>query len=97
MRSEAVALQKCFLLCINIHWVIVQGWDEGVAQMSQGERAKLTISPDYAYGERGAAGVRALPPHMHACMLAVEPCAQLCDPLAGNSMPARAQLAQKGC
>lgn len=34
-----------------------QGWDEGVAQMSKGEQAKLTISPDYGYGARGAAGV----------------------------------------
>lgn len=31
--------------------------DTGVAQMSQGERSKLTISPDYGYGARGAAGV----------------------------------------
>ncbi len=38
-------------------WAKLQGWDEGVAQMSKGERSKLTISPDYAYGERGAAGV----------------------------------------
>jgi hypothetical protein len=25
-----------------------QGWDEGVAQMSIGERATLTCTPDYA-------------------------------------------------
>ena len=37
--------------------VTLQGWDVGVAQMSKGEQAKLTITPDYAYGERGAAGV----------------------------------------
>ena len=35
----------------------MQGWDEGVAQMSKGEQAKLTISPDYGYGVRGAGGV----------------------------------------
>ena len=34
-----------------------QGWDVGVAQMRQGERAKLTCSPDFAYGERGFPGV----------------------------------------
>lgn len=28
----------------------MQGWDEGVPQMSLGEKAKLTISGDYAYG-----------------------------------------------
>lgn len=36
---------------------MIRGWDEGVAQLSKGERAKLTISPDYGYGARGAAGV----------------------------------------
>lgn len=32
---------------------VIKGWDEGVAQMSVGERAYLTCSPDYAYGARG--------------------------------------------
>ena len=32
---------------------VIKGWDEGVAQMSKGQRAKLTCSPDYAYGARG--------------------------------------------
>jgi FK506-binding protein 1 len=32
---------------------VIRGWDEGVAQMSVGERANLTCTPDYAYGERG--------------------------------------------
>lgn len=36
---------------------VIKGWDEGVAQMSVGQRAKLTCSPDYAYGERGYPGV----------------------------------------
>jgi FKBP-type peptidyl-prolyl cis-trans isomerase len=40
---------------------VIRGWDEGVMQMSKGERAKLTCSPDYAYGDRGAAGV--IPPN----------------------------------
>jgi hypothetical protein len=35
---------------------VIQGWDQGVAQMSVGERAKLTCTPDVAYGERGAGG-----------------------------------------
>jgi len=39
---------------------VIKGWDEGVAQMSIGERAKLTCSPDYAYGDRGHPG--AIPP-----------------------------------
>ena len=35
----------------------MKGWDEGVAKMSVGERAILTCSPDYAYGEKGYPGV----------------------------------------
>lgn len=29
---------------------VIKGWDEGVAKMSVGQRAKLTISPDMGYG-----------------------------------------------
>ncbi|CAJ1072729.1 peptidyl-prolyl cis-trans isomerase FKBP1A-like [Xyrichtys novacula] len=32
---------------------VIKGWDEGVARMSVGEKARLTCSPDYAYGSRG--------------------------------------------
>ena len=32
---------------------VIRGWDEGVAQMSIGEKANLTCTPDYAYGARG--------------------------------------------
>ena len=32
---------------------VIKGWDEGVAQLSKGERAKLICSPDYAYGNKG--------------------------------------------
>ncbi|KAL3154807.1 Peptidyl-prolyl cis-trans isomerase fkbp12 [Trebouxia sp. C0009 RCD-2024] len=31
---------------------VIKGWDEGVAQLSKGERAKLICSPDYAYGDQ---------------------------------------------
>lgn len=38
---------------------VIKGWDEGVAQLSKGERAKLICSPDYAYGSQGVGnGVR---------------------------------------
>lgn len=40
---------------------VIKGWDEGVAQMSIGQQAKLTCSPDYAYGPAGAGGV--IPPN----------------------------------
>ena len=38
-----------------------RGWDEGVAQMSLGEKAMLHITSDYGYGASGAGGV--IPPN----------------------------------
>jgi len=32
---------------------VIKGWDEGVPQLSLGEKAILTATPDYAYGDRG--------------------------------------------
>ncbi|CAL1712611.1 unnamed protein product [Somion occarium] len=32
---------------------VIKGWDEGVLQLSLGEKAVLTATPDYAYGARG--------------------------------------------
>ena len=32
---------------------VISGWDEGVAQMSVGSRAKVKCSPGYAYGAGG--------------------------------------------
>mmetsp|Transcript_576 Transcript_576/g.1369 ORF Transcript_576/g.1369 Transcript_576/m.1369 type:complete len:84 (-) Transcript_576:120-371(-) len=40
---------------------VIRGWDEGVAQMSLGEKATLFITPDYGYGARGAGNV--IPPN----------------------------------
>ena len=40
---------------------VIRGWDEGVAKMSIGQRATLTLSPDYAYGKNGIGGV--IPPN----------------------------------
>ncbi|KQX16759.1 hypothetical protein ASC82_00415 [Streptomyces sp. Root431] len=39
---------------------LIQGWDEGVPEMSLGERATLTITSDFGYGDRGVPG--AIPP-----------------------------------
>lgn len=40
---------------------VIRGWDEGVMQMSLGEKAMLHITSDYGYGARGAGGV--IPPN----------------------------------
>lgn len=40
---------------------VIRGWEEGVAQMSVGQRAKLVCSPDYAYGCKGHPGI--IPPN----------------------------------
>eukprot|EP01017_Pseudomicrothorax_dubius_P000432 TRINITY_DN0_c178_g1_i1.p1 TRINITY_DN0_c178_g1~~TRINITY_DN0_c178_g1_i1.p1 ORF type:complete len:112 (+),score=34.79 TRINITY_DN0_c178_g1_i1:39-374(+) len=39
---------------------VIRGWDEGVAQLSLGEKAKLICPPEFAYGSRGVPGV--IPP-----------------------------------
>jgi len=51
---------KPFSFTIGIGQVI-RGWDDGVIQMSLGEKAILNISSDYGYGSRGAGGV--IPPN----------------------------------
>jgi FKBP-type peptidyl-prolyl cis-trans isomerase len=39
---------------------VIKGWDEGVAQLKIGDKARLTIPPEMGYGPRGAGGV--IPP-----------------------------------
>lgn len=40
---------------------VIKGWDEGVPKMSVGERARITCTSDYGYGDRGYPGV--IPPN----------------------------------
>lgn len=42
---------KPFVFRLGVQEVI-RGWDEGVAQMSVGETAKLICPPEYAYGKQ---------------------------------------------
>lgn len=40
---------------------VIRGWDEGLALMKVGSRARLTIPPELGYGVRGAGNV--IPPN----------------------------------
>ncbi|KAF2877181.1 hypothetical protein BDV95DRAFT_601597 [Massariosphaeria phaeospora] len=38
---------------------VIKGWDQGLLGMCPGEKWKLTIQPDWAYGERGVGPIPA--------------------------------------
>ena len=43
------------------HGEVIAGWDLGVAQMKVGDKVRLTIPPELAYGSQGYPG--AIPPN----------------------------------
>mmetsp|Transcript_70053 Transcript_70053/g.146065 ORF Transcript_70053/g.146065 Transcript_70053/m.146065 type:complete len:123 (+) Transcript_70053:281-649(+) len=45
---------------------VVKGWDEGVSQLSLGEKARIIMSSEYAYGSRGIPGL--IPPDATLCL-----------------------------
>ncbi|KIY43856.1 peptidyl-prolyl cis-trans isomerase [Fistulina hepatica ATCC 64428] len=51
-RLPSIAFGMPFVTEIGVGKVI-KGWDEGVPQLSVGQKAILTATPDYAYGARG--------------------------------------------
>ena len=40
---------------------VIKGWDQGVAQLSLGEKANLVCPPEYAYGKAGIPNI--IPPN----------------------------------
>src|SRR5215467_12354106 len=40
---------------------VIRGWDEGVATLRVGDKARLTLPPEFAYGKEGYPG--AIPPN----------------------------------
>jgi len=35
---------------------VIRGWDEALLTMSAGEKAEITIQPEWAYGKKGVEG-----------------------------------------
>lgn len=54
-KSEGAKKDEPFTFIIG-KGKVIKGWDEGVAKMSVGDRAKVKCSPGYAYGAGGFPG-----------------------------------------
>ncbi len=61
-RVCIVHVSNCrFASRIRCAFQVIAGWEQGLAKMSVGQRAKLTISPDMGYGAKGVPGT--IPPN----------------------------------
>jgi FKBP-type peptidyl-prolyl cis-trans isomerase len=58
--DSSVDREEPFSFVLGIGQVI-QGWDQGVGGMRVGDKVRLTIPPELAYGEQGYPG--AIPPN----------------------------------
>ena len=52
-KQFSIFSQRKYLLYFSGKKEVIEGWEQGIAQMSLGQRAKLTISSDLGYGPRG--------------------------------------------
>ena len=59
--DSSVDRNKPFTFKLGVGQVI-RGWDEGVAQMDVGEKARIICPPDYAYGNQDV-GNGLIPPN----------------------------------
>ena len=44
---------SCYISFIVGVGRVIRGWDEGLMTMTKGEKATLTIEPEWAYGRKG--------------------------------------------
>ena len=52
LRGSGAFAELLFIPQVGLGMVI-RGWDEGVMTMQLGELARITVSPEYAYGPGG--------------------------------------------
>ena len=54
--DSSVDRQKAFIFVLG-RGDVIEGWDVGVAQMRVGDKVRLTLPPELAYGDRSPAPI----------------------------------------